>query len=61
MPRDVECGVAYWVHDLIANISTLGHIGWDEKPRYPEKVLSAFENLRALLDTQGKMVAMLHR
>lgn len=46
-------------YDLIVSISTLEHIGWDEKPRAPEKVLSAFENLRALLDTQGKMVATL--
>lgn len=31
--------------DLIFSISTFEHVGWDEDPREPEKVLQAFKNL----------------
>jgi hypothetical protein len=43
-------------YDLIASISTLEHVGWDEQPRNPVKVLDAFENLRNLLAPGGRIV-----
>ena len=43
-------------YDLIICISTLEHVGWDERPKDPEKVLRAIDNLRELLDKQGKII-----
>ena len=34
-------------YDLIVTISTLEHVGWDEEPRDPSKVLRAIENLKS--------------
>ncbi|MBH0181568.1 MAG: hypothetical protein HP490_07820 [Nitrospira sp.] len=33
-------------YDLILSISTLEHVGWDEEPREPAKLLQAIEHLR---------------
>ena len=44
-------------YDLIISISTLEHVGWDEVPREPDKVLRAIEHLRTLLKPAGKLVA----
>jgi SAM-dependent methyltransferase len=41
--------------DLIISISTLEHVGWDEHPREPLKVLRAIENLTSLLSPSGKL------
>ncbi len=46
-------------YDLIVSISTLEHVGWDEEPREPEKVLQAIENLKSLLASNGKIVVTL--
>ncbi len=46
-------------YDLIISISTLEHVGFDEKPRDPCKVLRAIENLKSLLAVGGKLVAIL--
>ncbi len=46
-------------YDLIVSISTLEHVGWDENPREPEKVLRAIDNLKSLLAPKGKMVVTL--
>jgi len=43
-------------YDLIVSISTLEHVGWDEDPREPEKVLRAISNLRNLLSAEGRIV-----
>ena len=43
-------------YDLIVSISTLEHVGWDEYPREPLKVVSAINNLRKLIKKNGKMV-----
>ncbi len=40
-------------YDLIVSISTLEHVGWDESPRDPEKVLRALENLEDLCSPGG--------
>lgn len=33
-------------YDLIISISTLEHVGWDERPREPDKLLRAIEHLK---------------
>ncbi len=43
-------------YELILSISTLEHVGWDEEPRDPAKVLKAFDNLRALLAPAGRLM-----
>ena len=44
-------------YDLMVSISTLEHVGWDERPRDPLKVLRAIENLVNCLAPGGKLVA----
>ena len=44
---------------MILSISTLEHVGWDEEPRRPEKILGAFENLKCLLARGGRIVVTL--
>ncbi len=34
-------------YDLIISISTLEHVGWDEQPQKPGKLLQAIDHLRA--------------
>lgn len=46
-------------YDLIVSISTLEHVGWDEYPRKPEKILHALENLKSLLTKGGKLIVTL--
>lgn len=43
-------------YDLIVSISTLEHVGWDEKQKDPEKIPLAIENLQRLLKPGGSMV-----
>ncbi|MEM3065382.1 MAG: hypothetical protein QW177_08425 [Candidatus Nitrosotenuis sp.] len=43
-------------YDIIVSISTLEHVGWDEKPRDDEKIPRALENLRSLLKPKGGMM-----
>jgi hypothetical protein len=40
-------------YDLIIAISTLEHVGWDETPREPEKVLLCINHLQSLLSVGG--------
>jgi hypothetical protein len=44
-------------YDLIVSISTLEHIGYDEKPREPDKATRAVQNLLRLLTPNGRMLA----
>ncbi|MBT9148072.1 MAG: hypothetical protein DDT32_01842 [Syntrophomonadaceae bacterium] len=46
-------------YHLIVSISTLEHVGWDEKPREPMKILQATENLKSLLAPKGKIIVTL--
>jgi hypothetical protein len=47
-------------YDLILSISTLEHIGWDETPCEPNKLLRVIEHLRSrCLAPRGKLVASL--
>jgi hypothetical protein len=46
-------------YDLIATISTLEHVGWDEEPRDPEKFLRAVDHLATLLAPGGTLLATL--
>lgn len=40
----------------IVSVSTIEHVGWDEKPREPEKVLRAMDYLLSLLAPGGRML-----
>jgi hypothetical protein len=40
-------------YDRIVSISTLEHVGWDETPRRPERVIAAFNSIRRLLSSGG--------
>jgi hypothetical protein len=40
-------------YDLIVSISTLEHVGWDEKPRDDMKIPRAIENLKTLITSLG--------
>jgi len=42
-------------YDIIFCISTLEHIGWDEEPKQPEKILIALSKLKALLKDNGSV------
>jgi SAM-dependent methyltransferase len=43
-------------YDLIVSISTLEHVGWDEEPRDPDKVLRAVETLKRLAAVGGRIL-----
>lgn len=44
-------------YDLIISVSTLEHVGWDETPREPGKVIAAVNNLAGLLAPGGELIA----
>jgi hypothetical protein len=43
-------------YDLIVSISTLEHVGWDEKPRDNMKIPRAIENMKTLITSRGGMI-----
>src|SRR5262245_34638010 len=43
-------------YDLIVSISTIEHVGWDEKPREPMKTMRAIENLVDALAPNGELM-----
>ena len=44
-------------YDVIVTLSTLEHVGWDETPRTPEKILAAIAQLKSLLAPGGELLA----
>lgn len=46
-------------YDLIVSISTFEHIGFDEPPKDPHKIIDAIKNVRNLLAPGGKAVITL--
>jgi hypothetical protein len=46
-------------YNLIVSISTLEHVGWDEKPREPKKIVYALRKLKECLNPGGKIVLTL--
>lgn len=46
-------------YDLIVAISTLEHVGWDERPRKHKKFVRALENLKKLQTKRGKIMMSL--
>jgi hypothetical protein len=46
-------------YDLIVSISTLEHVGWDEEPREPLKILRAIDNLMNCLNSNGMLLVTL--
>lgn len=53
---DVEEASSLGRFDLIASISTLEHVGFDEPHKEPEKLLRAIEVLRAALTEAGRLI-----
>ena len=43
--------------DLIVSVSTIEHIGWDESPRDPEKVLLALQCMQGLLSADPEILS----
>jgi hypothetical protein len=46
-------------YDLIISISTLEHVGWDEEPKEPSKILAAIDNLKSCIAPGGTIVVTL--
>ncbi|MGE5233214.1 MAG: SAM-dependent methyltransferase [Acidobacteriota bacterium] len=44
------------LYELVVSISTLEHVGWDEHPRDPEKVVRAVARLKGLLAPGGRLL-----
>ncbi len=42
-------------YDCIVTLSTLEHVGWDEQPRDPPKIIRAIEHLKNLLKEGGRL------
>ena len=47
------------LYDAIVTLSTLEHVGWDEEPRDPEKIVRAIDHLKQLLAVGGELLATL--
>lgn len=45
-------------YDLIVSISTLEHVGWDESPRDPRKILRALRHLQGTCLAEGGTLVM---
>jgi hypothetical protein len=43
-------------YDVLLSISTLEHVGWDERPREPDKVLRAYARMLSLIGPNGAML-----
>ena len=43
-------------YDRVVSISTLEHVGWDERPREPDKTLRAYRNIRTLVRDGGSIL-----
>ncbi len=52
--QDVVDISAVGQYDLVMTVSTLEHVGWDETPKDPQKVLRALEVLRRCLKKSGQ-------
>lgn len=44
------------LYDRVVSISTLEHVGWDERPREPDKVMRAYQNVRRLIRPGGSIM-----
>lgn len=43
-------------YDLVLSISTFEHIGWDETPKEPEKIVRAVQQVKFLLKPRGRLL-----
>src|SRR5690349_21550974 len=58
--KDIVEFVPQQKYHLIVSISTLEHVGWDEQPQEPAKLLQAIEHLRSTcLAPGGSLIASL--
>jgi hypothetical protein len=44
------------LYDRVVSISTLEHVGWDERPREPDKVLRAYKRILGLVGEGGSIL-----
>ncbi|MFN3681735.1 MAG: hypothetical protein ACK4VP_06815 [Nitrospira sp.] len=54
--QDIIEFVPHEKYDLIVSISTLEHVGWDEQPQDPPKLLRAIEHVRSTCLAPGGML-----
>jgi len=57
--QDVEYFQPEKKYNFIVSISTLEHVGWDEKPREPMKIIKTIKNLKNILSSDGQMLVTL--
>ena len=57
--EDVISFVPDHKYDLIVSISTMEHVGWDEIPTDPHKLLEGLNNLKNMLSPTGKLLVTL--
>lgn len=57
--QDIVTFKSHEKYNLIVSISTLEHVGWDEIPKEPIKILSVIKNMIDLLEPEGKIVVTL--
>jgi SAM-dependent methyltransferase len=57
--EDVATFRSSTLYDLIVSVSTLEHVGWDEEPKEPGKILRAVANLTDHLAPGGRMLVTL--
>lgn len=43
-------------YDLVVSVSTLEHVGWDEEPKNPEKIMDAIYNMKNFITPNGKIM-----
>lgn len=56
MNEDVKTFTTDKRYDVIISISTLEHVGWDERPREHNKILPSLKNLISLLKPHGMII-----
>jgi hypothetical protein len=51
--EDIVAFFPPYLYDLVVSISTIEHIGWDERPRNVSKAIAALERMKALVRPGG--------
>ena len=54
--EDVVSYASKQKYDLIISVSTLEHVGWDEKIKSKDKILKAIDNLKKLTKKNGRII-----
>ncbi len=54
--EDIVDYVPLMKYDFIYSISTMEHVGYDERPKDADKVIYALERMRSMLNSNGEMI-----